>query len=58
MFSPFTLYKPYLFLMYDIGQSLMQINAMKQMCLEKDYQAIQARNPTMSQEDIIGELVK
>lgn len=58
MFSPFMLHKPYLSLMYDIRQSLMLINGTWQMCLEKDYHAIQTRNPTMSHEDIIGQLCK
>ena len=58
MCSPFTLYKPCLLLMYDIRYSLMLIHATRKMCLQKNYQAIQAKNPTMSHEDIIGELVK
>ena len=48
LFSPFTLYKPYLLLMYDVRQALMLINATKHMCLEKDYQAFKVKNPTMS----------
>ena len=56
LFSPFTLYKPYLLLMYDVRQALMLTNATRHMCLEKDYQAFQVKNPTMSIEQIIGQI--
>ena len=58
LFSPFTLYKPYLLLMYDVRQALMLINATKHMCLEKDYQAFKVKNPTMSNGQIISQIVK
>ena len=58
LFSPFTLYKSYLLLMYDVRQALMLTNATRHMCLEKDYQAFQVKNPTISTGQIIGKIVK
>jgi len=36
LFSPFTLYKPYLLLMYDLHQPLEFIKESSKTCLEKD----------------------
>lgn len=36
----------------------MLINATKHMCLEKDYQAFKVKNPTMSNGQIISQIVK
>jgi hypothetical protein len=36
LFSSFTLYKPYLFLMYDLRQPLQFIKETSKTCLEKD----------------------
>jgi hypothetical protein len=36
LFSPFTLYKPYLVSMYDICQSIQLLQYTSKTCLEKD----------------------
>jgi hypothetical protein len=40
LFSPFTLYKPYLFCMHDIFQSIQLLQHTSKTCLEKDVEKI------------------
>jgi hypothetical protein len=38
LFSIFTLYPPYLLLMYQVRQAIQLLNATKHLCLERDVQ--------------------
>jgi hypothetical protein len=48
LFSPFTLYKPYLLFMYDISQSIQLLQYTSKACLEKDVEKINLENSTMT----------
>jgi hypothetical protein len=48
LFSPFTLYKPYLLFMYDICQSIQLLQHTSKKCLEKDVEKINLENSTMT----------
>jgi hypothetical protein len=48
LFSPFTLYKPYLLFMYDICQSIQLLQHTSKTCLEKDVEKINLENSTMT----------
>jgi hypothetical protein len=53
LFSPFTLYKPYLLYMYDLPQSLQLIKETSRICLDKDIKNYRTQNPKMSEKDIL-----
>jgi hypothetical protein len=40
LFSIFTLYPPYLLLMYQVQQVIQLLNATKHLCLERDVQKL------------------
>jgi hypothetical protein len=44
LFSPFTLYKPYLLCMYDLCQSIQLLQHTSKTCLEKDVEKINLEN--------------
>ncbi len=58
LFSPFTLYKPYLLYMYDLPQSLQLIKETSRICLDKDIKNYRTQNPKMSEKDILRWIVK
>jgi hypothetical protein len=58
LFSPFTLYKPYLLYMYALPQSLQLIKETSQTCLDKDIKKSKTQNSKMSEEDILKQIVK
>ncbi len=58
LFSPFALYKPYLFLMYDLCQPLQFIKETSKTCLEKDMKACKIQIPQMTKQDVIKQVVK
>jgi hypothetical protein len=45
LFSSFTLYEPYLLIMYDLQQSFQLIKHTSSSCLEKNIQTIKTKNP-------------
>jgi len=51
LFSPFTLYKPYLLYMYDLWQSLQLIKETSRTFLDKDINNCKTQNPKMSEEN-------
>jgi hypothetical protein len=57
LFSPFTLYKPYLILMYDLHQPLQFIKETFKTCLAKDMKTCKIRNPKMTKQDVINKLL-
>jgi hypothetical protein len=57
LFSPFTLYKPYLLLMYHLHQPLQFIKETSKTCLEKDMKTCKIRNPKMTKQDVINKLL-
>ncbi len=58
LFSPFTLYKPYLLYIYDLWQSLQLIKETSRTCLDKDIKKCKTQYPKMSEEDILKQIVK
>jgi hypothetical protein len=57
-FSSFTLYKPYLLIMYDLWQSLQLIHHISYSCLEKNIQIIKTIISKMTDAEILGHIVK
>jgi len=45
LFFVFTLYPPYLLLMYQVRQEIQLLNATKHLCLEKDVQILKCQHP-------------
>jgi len=58
LFSPFTLYKPYLLYMYALPQSLQLIKKTSRTCLDKNIKKCKTQNSKMSEEDILKQIVK
>jgi hypothetical protein len=52
LFSPFTMYKPYLLIMYDLRQSILLINDKMNTCLKKDLKNIKQKFPHMTNTQI------
>jgi hypothetical protein len=45
LFSIFTLYPPYLLLMYQVRQVIQLLNATKHLCLERDVKKLKRQHP-------------
>jgi hypothetical protein len=45
LFSIFTLYPPYLFLVYQMQQAIQLLNGIKHLCLERDVQRLKHQHP-------------
>jgi hypothetical protein len=58
LFSPFTLYKPYLLLMYDIRQSILILKSVSEFCLQKDIVAQQKKTPNATEAQLIEKVIK
>ena len=58
LFSPFTLYKPYLLYMYDIRQSVQFLKEVSQQCLEKDIKQTQHAHPHMNEAEVLQHVTK
>ena len=58
LFSPFTLYKPYLLYMYDIRQSVQFLKEVAQQCLEKDIKQTQHADPHMNEAEVLQHVIK
>ncbi len=57
LFSHFTLYKPYLLLMYDLHQPFQFIKETSKTCLQKDMKASKIWNPKMTKQDVVKQVV-
>ncbi len=53
LFSPFTLYKPYLLYMYDLWQSLKLMKNTSRTGVDKNIKKCKTKNPKMSEEKIL-----
>jgi ATP-dependent DNA helicase PIF1 len=58
LFSPFTLYKPYLLIMYDLWQSIQLIKQTSNICLEKDVKKWKKYYPQVNDAQILQHIVK
>jgi hypothetical protein len=58
LFSSFTLYKPYLLIMYDIQQLFQLIKHTYNMFLEKDIKSTRRKNPKIIDVKILGHIIK
>jgi hypothetical protein len=60
LFSPFTLYKPYLLIMYDIQQLISFIKQTSNICLEKKWKnkKIIKNDPQMNDSQILQHIIK
>ena len=58
LFSPFTLYKPYLLYMYDVRQSLQLLKETSKTCLEKEIKQIKHQYPHMTEQDVLQHITK
>jgi hypothetical protein len=56
LFSPFTMYKPYLLLMYDIQQSI--LISMSEFCLQKDIVALRKKTLNATEAQLIEKVIK
>ena len=53
MFSPFTLYKPYLLCLYDVRQALQFLNETSKTCLDKEIKQVKQQYPHMTKHDVL-----
>ena len=58
LFSPFTLYKPYLLYIYDLRQSVQFLKEVSQQCLENDIKQTQHIHPHMNEAEILQDVTK
>ena len=58
MFTPFTLYKPYLLYMYDVRQSLQILKEISKTCLDKDIKQVKQQYPHMTEHDVLQHITK
>ena len=58
LFSPFTLYTPYLLYMYDIRQSVQFLKEVFQQCLEKDIKQTQHAHSHMNEAEVLQHVTK
>ena len=58
LFSPFTLYKPYLLDMYDLKQLLKLIQETSYTCLNNDIKRAKQMHPHMSEPEVIRHVTK
>ena len=57
-FSAFTLYSPYLLIMFLILRTWLMAGSTTQACLKKDLNAARAATPWLSEEDLISKVIK
>ena len=57
-FLPFTLYKPYLLLIYNIHQSIMILKTISKFCFKKDIIAQNKKKPSTSECEVIETVIK
>ncbi len=58
LFSPFTLYPPFLLIMYDLQQSIQLIKQTSHTCLKRDIKITKINYPHMTDEQILQHRVK
>jgi hypothetical protein len=58
LFSIFTLYPPYLLLMYQLQQAIQLLNATKHLCLERDVQKLKRQHPQWLEIDVLRNIMK
>jgi hypothetical protein len=58
LFSPFTLYKPYLLYMYDIRQSVQLLKEVSQTCLDKEIKQTKQAHPNMNDAEVLQHVTK
>ena len=58
LFSPFTLYKPYLLYMYDICQSVQLLKKNSQTCLDKEIKQTKQAHPNMNDAEVLQHVTK
>ena len=57
-FLPFTLYKPYLLLMYNIHQSILILRTISKFCFEKDIMAQKKKMLSAIEYEVIESVIK
>ncbi len=58
LFSVFTLYPPYLLLMYQVRQAIQLLNGTKHLCLERDVQKLKRQHLQWSKIDVLRNIMK
>jgi len=58
LFFIFTLYPPYLLLMYQVQQAIQLLKATKHLCLERDVQRLKHQHPQWSKIDVFKNIMK
>ncbi len=58
LFFVFTLYAPYLLLMYQVQQAIQLLNATKHLCLERDVQRLKCQRLQWSKIDVFKNIMK
>ncbi len=58
LFYVFTLYPPYLLLMYQVRQAIQLLNATKHLCLERDVQRLKCQHPQWLEIDVLKNIMK
>ncbi len=58
LFSIFTLYPPYLLLMYQVRKIIQLLNAIKHLCLDKNVQRLKRQHPQWSKIDVLRNIMK
>jgi hypothetical protein len=58
LFFVFTLYPPYLLLMYQVRQAIQLLNVTKHLCLERDVQRLKRQHLQWSEIDVLRNIMK